>query len=145
MRMVEALVQADKDFEWMIYPDKKHGIRGGNTRKHLYRKMTNFINNTIGNDNAVTSNTVSENEEAVLPKSSNASDSMRIELSQEVKVEGLEDAEDTKKKMPSKEVVKGNAEDAVKKVMTKEEKKAIKAGQKLKKKQARDAKKKKNN
>ena len=43
MRMVEALIQADKQFEWMIYPDKNHGIYGGNTRKHLYTKMTKFI------------------------------------------------------------------------------------------------------
>ena len=48
MRMVEALVQADKQFEWMIYPDKNHGIFGGNTRLHLYKKMTNFINRTLG-------------------------------------------------------------------------------------------------
>ena len=43
MRMVEALVQENKTFEWMIYPDKNHGIYGGNTRLHLYNKMTNFI------------------------------------------------------------------------------------------------------
>ena len=43
MRMVDALIQADKQFEWMIYPDKNHGIFGGNTRNHLYTKMTNFI------------------------------------------------------------------------------------------------------
>ncbi len=43
MRMVEALIQADKQFEWMIYPDKNHGIYGGNTHKHLYAKMTQFI------------------------------------------------------------------------------------------------------
>jgi dipeptidyl-peptidase-4 len=43
MRMVEALVQADKDFDWFAYPDKNHGIYGGNTTMHLYRKMTNFI------------------------------------------------------------------------------------------------------
>ncbi|MBO6880673.1 S9 family peptidase [Winogradskyella sp.] len=48
MRMVEALVQADKQFEWMIYPDKNHGIFGGNTRLHLYKKMTNFIHRTLG-------------------------------------------------------------------------------------------------
>ena len=48
MRMVEALIQADKQFEWMIYPDKNHGIFGGNTRKHLYIKMTNFIDRTLG-------------------------------------------------------------------------------------------------
>ncbi|OIQ18214.1 S9 family peptidase [Lacinutrix sp. MedPE-SW] len=48
MRMIEALIQADKQFEWMIYPDKNHGIYGGNTRKHLYQKMTNFIDSTLG-------------------------------------------------------------------------------------------------
>ena len=48
MRMVEALIQADKQFEWMIYPDNNHGIYGGNTRLHLYKKMTNFIDRTLG-------------------------------------------------------------------------------------------------
>ena len=48
MRMVEALVQADKQFEWAIYPDKNHGIYGGNTRLHLYKKMTNFLSKTLG-------------------------------------------------------------------------------------------------
>lgn len=42
-RLVEELVQANKDFEWAIYPDKNHGIYGGNTRLHLYNKMTKFI------------------------------------------------------------------------------------------------------
>jgi dipeptidyl-peptidase-4 len=49
MRMVEALVQANKQFEWMVYPDKNHGIYGGNTRLHLYTKMTDFIDRTLGN------------------------------------------------------------------------------------------------
>ncbi|HAI18625.1 MAG TPA: S9 family peptidase [Xanthomarina gelatinilytica] len=48
MRMVEALVQANKQFEWMIYPDKNHGIYGGNTRLHLYTKMSDFIDRTLG-------------------------------------------------------------------------------------------------
>ncbi len=43
MRMIEALIQADKQFDWGIYPDKNHGIYGGNTRIHLFNKMTNFI------------------------------------------------------------------------------------------------------
>ena len=42
-RLVEALVQANKQFDWAMYPDKNHGIYGGNTRLHLYTKMTNFI------------------------------------------------------------------------------------------------------
>ena len=40
--------QADKQFEWGIYPDKNHGIYGGNTRLHLYKKMTNFIERSLG-------------------------------------------------------------------------------------------------
>lgn len=48
MRMVESLIQADKQFEWMIYPDDNHGIYGGNTRLHLYKKMSNFIDRTLG-------------------------------------------------------------------------------------------------
>jgi len=43
MLMVEALVQANKQFDWRVYPDKNHGIFGGNTRLHLYTMMTNFI------------------------------------------------------------------------------------------------------
>lgn len=48
MRLVEALVQANKDFDWLVYPDKNHGIYGGNTRLHLYGKMTKFIKESLG-------------------------------------------------------------------------------------------------
>ncbi|MEX2479104.1 MAG: S9 family peptidase [Gracilimonas sp.] len=41
--MIDALVAEDVDFETMIYPDRNHGIYGGNTRRHLYRLMTDFI------------------------------------------------------------------------------------------------------
>ena len=43
MQMIEALVQANKQFDWAVYPDKNHGIFGGKTRIQLYNKMTNFI------------------------------------------------------------------------------------------------------
>ena len=43
MQMIEALVQANKQFDWAIYPDKNHGIYGGKTRIQLYNKMTNFV------------------------------------------------------------------------------------------------------
>nr|WP_322625954.1 S9 family peptidase [uncultured Flavobacterium sp.] len=43
MLMIEALVQANKQFDWAIYPDKNHGIYGGKTRLQLYTKMTDFI------------------------------------------------------------------------------------------------------
>lgn len=41
--LVDKLIEADVDFETFYYPNKDHGIYGGNTRNHLYRKMTNFI------------------------------------------------------------------------------------------------------
>ena len=47
MRMAEALIRANKQFEWAIYPDKNHGIYGGNTRLHLYTKMTDFIKENL--------------------------------------------------------------------------------------------------
>ncbi|NNC61848.1 MAG: S9 family peptidase, partial [Eudoraea sp.] len=47
MRMIEELVQVNKQFDWAIYPDKSHGISGGNTRLQLYSKMTSFIKNKL--------------------------------------------------------------------------------------------------
>lgn len=41
--MINALVKANKHFDLYIYPDKTHGISGGNTSYHLYTKMSNFI------------------------------------------------------------------------------------------------------
>ena len=41
--MISALVDADKQFDLFVYPNKNHGIYGGNTRYHLYTKMTNFV------------------------------------------------------------------------------------------------------
>ncbi len=43
MQFVEALVQANKQFDWAVYPDKNHGIYGGKTRIQLFNKMTNYI------------------------------------------------------------------------------------------------------
>src|SRR5690554_2286179 len=43
MLMVEALVRANKQFDWAIYPDRNHGIYGGPTRLQLYTKIKNFI------------------------------------------------------------------------------------------------------
>ncbi len=43
VEMVTSLQKANKHFDFMIYPDKNHGIGGGNTRLHIYTKMTNFI------------------------------------------------------------------------------------------------------
>ena len=47
MEMISALVAANKQFDLFIYPDKNHGIYGGNTRVHLYQKITDFILNNL--------------------------------------------------------------------------------------------------
>ncbi|RZJ36439.1 MAG: S9 family peptidase [Flavobacterium sp.] len=47
MQMMEALIQANKQFDSQIYPDKNHGIYGGKTRIQLYTKMTNFIKDNL--------------------------------------------------------------------------------------------------
>jgi dipeptidyl-peptidase-4 len=43
MEMISALVNANKQFDLFIYPDKNHSLYGGNTKYHLYKKMTDFI------------------------------------------------------------------------------------------------------
>lgn len=47
MEMTTALVNANKDFDMFVYPNKNHGIYGGYTRLHLFRKMTNFIKENL--------------------------------------------------------------------------------------------------
>lgn len=44
VELIDALVQADKHFDLMIYPNSNHGIyTGRNTRYHLFSKMTDFL------------------------------------------------------------------------------------------------------
>lgn len=43
VELVDALVNAGKEFDSEYYPDKAHGISGGKTRLHLYNRMTKFI------------------------------------------------------------------------------------------------------
>ena len=45
--MVNALVNANKQFDTYFYPNRNHGIYGGTTRLHLYNKMTEFILNKL--------------------------------------------------------------------------------------------------
>ena len=42
VEMIRALQKANKQFEFMLYPDKAHGISGGNARFNLYEKVTDF-------------------------------------------------------------------------------------------------------
>ncbi len=42
MEMINAMVKANKQFDLFIYPNKNHGIYGGNTRNHLYNMMLDY-------------------------------------------------------------------------------------------------------
>ena len=42
MEMINAMVAADKQFDLFIYPNKNHGIYGGNTRNHLFNMMFEY-------------------------------------------------------------------------------------------------------
>jgi len=48
--MMNALIDANKQFDTYTYHNRAHGIRGGNTRLHLYTKMTNFLNEKLKGD-----------------------------------------------------------------------------------------------
>jgi dipeptidyl-peptidase-4 len=43
MTLISSLVDHNKPFDMMVYPNKNHGIYGGNTRYFLYHKMTEFL------------------------------------------------------------------------------------------------------
>ena len=43
----EQLVQLGKQFDMQVYTNRNHGIYGGNTRQHLYTRLTNFFLNNL--------------------------------------------------------------------------------------------------
>jgi len=45
--MVNALVEANRPFSLMVYPNRNHGIYGGNTRQHLYTLLTKFVEENL--------------------------------------------------------------------------------------------------
>ncbi|BDD08772.1 peptidase S9 [Fulvitalea axinellae] len=47
VELVNELVKTDKQFESFYYPNRNHGIYGGNTTMHLYRMLTNFVMNKL--------------------------------------------------------------------------------------------------
>jgi len=47
MEMINAMVEADKQFDLFIYPNKNHAIYGGNTRNHLFNMMLNYIKENL--------------------------------------------------------------------------------------------------
>ena len=47
---MNALIDANKQFDAYTYHNRNHGIYGGTTRMHLYNKMTNFLNERLKGD-----------------------------------------------------------------------------------------------
>jgi dipeptidyl-peptidase-4 len=46
--LINAMVKANKPFEMMEYPNRNHGIFGGNTRVHLFDLLTRFLHDNLG-------------------------------------------------------------------------------------------------
>ena len=42
-RMVEALINADKDYRMLVYPDDNHFLKHGKHYQHLHRQLINFL------------------------------------------------------------------------------------------------------
>lgn len=47
MEFTERMVQAGVPFDMAIYTNRNHGIYGGNTRMHLYTRMTNWLKDKL--------------------------------------------------------------------------------------------------
>lgn len=47
MEMAKAMVMYNIPFDFAVYPNKNHGIRGGLTSLHLYTKMLNFVKQNL--------------------------------------------------------------------------------------------------
>ncbi|WP_068472709.1 S9 family peptidase [Saccharicrinis aurantiacus] len=47
LEYVEQLVQANKQFDMFIYPNRNHSIYGGNTRMHLYNMMFDYLETNL--------------------------------------------------------------------------------------------------
>ena len=50
--MANALINANKQFVNYAYPNRNHGIYGGNTRLHLYQAMTDFLQEHLMEDDS---------------------------------------------------------------------------------------------
>ncbi|WP_375584890.1 S9 family peptidase [Cyclobacterium xiamenense] len=47
VELLQALISADKQVDTFYYPNRNHGIYGGNTTWHLYRMMTDYVKNNL--------------------------------------------------------------------------------------------------
>ena len=47
MQYIQALVEADKQFEMQLYPDDNHFLRKGNNAAHMHNRILNFLQNNL--------------------------------------------------------------------------------------------------
>jgi len=47
IQMIEALMKAGKQFRFMLYPNKTHGISGTQDRTHLFHMIQNFLDENL--------------------------------------------------------------------------------------------------
>ncbi len=47
VEFVEQLIQAGKQFDMFVYPNRNHSIYGGNTRMHLYQMMSDYLKRNL--------------------------------------------------------------------------------------------------
>lgn len=47
VELTDALIKANKQFDMQFYPNKNHGIYGGNTRLHLFTKIFDFVEKNL--------------------------------------------------------------------------------------------------
>jgi len=47
MELAERLIQANKPFDMMLYPDRNHSIYGNNARQHLYNLLTRYVKENL--------------------------------------------------------------------------------------------------
>ena len=47
MQYINALVEADKQFEMQLYPDDNHHLRKGNNAQHMHERILRFLERNL--------------------------------------------------------------------------------------------------
>ena len=42
-KLIDALVEADKDFDLLVFPGERHGYRSLQARRYAYRRMIEYL------------------------------------------------------------------------------------------------------